>query len=131
DFYDLACDSTTKFFSSYDDVLKSLANIRYNDLNAFSAMVAQIQMLWHLFVFRDEIRKRGFPETAIMGGYNSLRHQQLMEGLFDAHLTEFSLIDLPEYAAVVGNPPYVRPERQEARLAKEDEAYFNAEISAN
>ena len=40
-------------------------------------------------------------------------------------------MDLPEYDAVVGNPPYVRPERQEANLNKEDEAYFSAEISAN
>ncbi len=54
-----------------------------------------------------------------------------MEGLFDAHLTEFSLIDLAEYTAVVGNPPYVRPERQEANLSQEDAAYFSPDISAN
>jgi hypothetical protein len=127
----VAGDAATKGVASYDDVLEALANVRGNDLNAFSAMVAQIQMLWHLFVFREEIKQRGFPETAITGGHNSLRHQALMEGLFDANLTEFSLVDLPEYAAVVGNPPYVRPERQEASLGKEDEAYFNTEISAN
>jgi hypothetical protein len=127
----VAGDAAAKGVASYDDVLEALANVRGNDLNAFSAMVAQIQMLWHLFAFREEIKKRGFPETAITGGHNSLRHQALMEGLFDANLTEFSLVDLPEYAAVVGNPPYVRPERQEASLGKEDEAYFNTEISAN
>ena len=87
-------------------------------------------MLWHLFAFRDDIKKHGFPETAITGGRNSLRRQALVEGLFDAHLSEFSLVDLPEYDAVVGNPPYVRPERQEASLTKEDEAYFSKEISA-
>jgi len=127
----LAGEAAAKGVASYDDVLEALGNVRGNDLNSFSAMVAQIQMLWHLFAFRDEIKKRGFPETAIIGGHNSLRHQQLMEGLFDANLTEFSLIDLPEYDAVVGNPPYVRPERQDASLSKEDEAYFSAEMSAN
>jgi len=117
--------------ASFEDVLEALTNVRGNDLNAFSAMVAQIQMLWHLFAFRDGIKKHGFPETAITGGCNSLRRQALVEGLFDAHLSEFSLADLPEYDAVVGNPPYVRPERQEASLTKDDEAYFSAEISPN
>ena len=126
-----AGDAAAKGVASYDDVLEALANVRGNDLNSFSAMVAQIQMLWHLFAFRDDIKKHGFPETRIIGGHNSLRHQQLSEELFDAKLTEFSLIDLPEYDAVVGNPPYVRPERRDASLGREDNAYFNEEISAN
>jgi len=130
-FKSVAGDAAAKGVASFDDVLEALRNVRGNDLNAFSAMVAQIQMLWHLFAFRDDIKKSGFPETAIIGGYNSLRHQQLMEGLFDANLTEFSLIDLPEYDAVIGNPPYVRPERRDASLTKEDEAYFSTEVSAN
>jgi hypothetical protein len=125
----LAGNAAAKGVGSYDDVLEALKNVRGNDLNTFSAMVAQIQLLWHLFIFRDDILKRGFPETTITGGYNSLRLQGTMEGLFDAHATEFSLIDQPEYAAVVGNPPYVRPERQEAELSKEDQGYFSADIS--
>ena len=127
----VAGDAAAKGVASFEDVLEALTNVRGNDLNAFSAMVAQIQMLWHLFAFRDGIKKHGFPETAITGGCNSLRRQALVEGLFDAHLSEFSLADLPEYDAVVGNPPYVRPERQEASLTKDDEAYFSAEISPN
>jgi hypothetical protein len=111
----VAGDAAAKGVASFDDVLEALRNVRGNDLNAFSAMVAQIQMLWHLFAFREDIKKRGFPETAIIDGHNSLRHQQMMEGLFDANLTEFSLIDLAEYDAVVGNPPYVRPERRDAK----------------
>ena len=127
----VAGDAAAKGVASFNDVLEALGNVRGNDLNAFSAMVAQIQMLWHLFAFRDDIKKHGFPETAITGGGNSLRRQALVEGLFDAHLSEFSLVDLPEYDAVVGNPPYVRPERQEASLAKEDEAYFSTDLSPN
>jgi type I restriction-modification system DNA methylase subunit len=127
----VAGDAAAKGVASFDDVLEALRNVRGNDLNSFSAMVAQIQMLWHLFVFRDDIKKHGFPETAITGGGNSLHRQALVEGLFDAHLSEFSLADLPEYDAVVGNPPYVRPERQEAKLTNEDAAYFETEVSAN
>ncbi|MGA2174933.1 MAG: N-6 DNA methylase [Verrucomicrobiota bacterium] len=127
----VAGDAVAKGVASFEDVLEAMANVRGNDINTFSSMVAQIQMLWHLFAFRDDIKKHGFPEAAITGGGNSLRRQALVEGLFDAHLSEFSLVDLPEYDAVVGNPPYVRPERQEASLTKEDEAYFNTEISAN
>lgn len=126
----VAGDAAAKGVASFADVLTALENIRGNDLNAFSAMVAQIQMLWHLFAFRDDIKKHGFPETAITDG-NSLHRQALVEGLFDAHLSEFSLVDLPEYDAVIGNPPYVRPERQEARLSKEDEAYFSNDLSPN
>lgn len=127
----LAGDAAAKGVASFADVLEALANVRGNDLNAFSAMIAQIQMLWHLFAFRDDIKQHGFPETDITGGCNSLRRQAFAEGLFDAHLSEFSLADLPEYHAVVGNPPYVRPERQEAGLTPEDAAYFNTEMSAN
>ncbi len=127
----LAGDAAAKGVASFPDVLEALGNVRGNDLNAFSAMIAQIQMLWHLFAFREDIKKHGFPETDITGGCNSLRRQAFAEGLFDAHLSDFSLADLPEYDAVVGNPPYVRPERQEAGLTPEDAAYFNTDISAN
>jgi len=127
----MAGERVAKGVASFEDVREALANLRGNDLNAFSAMIAQIQMLWHLFAFRADIKKHGFPETAITGGANSLRRQALVEGLFDAHLSEFSLVDSPQYDAVVGNPPYVRPERQEASLSKEDETYFRTEISAN
>ena len=127
----LAGDAAAKGVASFEDVLEALSNVRGNDLNAFSAMGAQIQMLWHLFAFRDDIKKHGFPETAITGGCNSLRRQAFLEGLFDSHLSDFSVVDLPEYDAVVGNPPYVRPERQEASLTREDAAYFNTEISPN
>jgi hypothetical protein len=125
----LVGDAAAKGVASFADVLEALANVRGNDLNAFSAMVAQIQMMWHLFTFRDAIIKGGFPETTITGGHNSLRHHQSLGGLFGANVDEFSLIDLPEYDAVVGNPPYVRPERREAGLTKDDEAYFAADIS--
>jgi type I restriction-modification system DNA methylase subunit len=101
-FKSLAGEAAAKGVASFDDVLEALRNVRGNDLNAFSAMIAQIQMLWHLFAFRADIKKHGFPETAILGGNNSLCHQQLMEDLLDANLTEFSLIDLPEYDAVLG-----------------------------
>jgi len=127
----VAGDAAAKGVASFADVLEALGNVRGNDLNAFSAMIAQIQMLWHLFAFRDDIKQHGFPETDITGGCNSLRRQAYAEGLFDAHLSEFSLADLPEYDAVVGNPPYVRPERQEASLTPEDAAYFSTEMSAN
>lgn len=127
----VAGDAAARGVASFEDVLEALGNVRGNDLNAFSAMVAQIQMLWHLFAFREDVKKHGFPEAAITGGGNSLRRQTLVEGLFESHPSEFSLVDLPEYDAVVGNPPYVRPERQEASLSKEDETYFSREISPN
>jgi len=56
--------------------------------------------------FRGSGTQRLYSQRA----YDHLnRLQQLMEGLFDAQLTDFSLIDIPEYAAVVGNPPARTP----------------------
>ncbi|MEO5958852.1 MAG: hypothetical protein ABIR80_07025, partial [Opitutaceae bacterium] len=123
----LGGDAAARGVATYDQALAALEGSRGNDLNGFSAMIAQLQLLWHFFIFRDDIRKRGFPSARLTGGFNSLH---CPPGLFDSHLDDFSLIDTPDYAAVVGNPPYVRPERQSAALSQEDARYYDAEISA-
>ena len=107
----------------HQDVLKYLPDLCGNDINPFSASVAQIQMLWHLLQFRVKLNQE-FPELRITAGYNSLHEHLQLE------YNEFTDLDAPEYAAVVGNPPYVRPERQVDHLRDEDREYFNREISA-
>ena len=93
--------------ATYKDAIAVLDRLAGNDLNTFSAVLAQIQLLWHLLIFRDDITREGFPEIVITDKANSLVRTQLEAG---SH-TRFSEIDQREYNAVIGNPPYVRPER--------------------
>lgn len=116
--------------ASWEDVLATLDSVRGNDLNSFSATIAQLQLLWHLFTFREQLLQNGLPEPAITGGHDSLRAPQQTGELFTGELDEFVLFDSAGYGAVVGNPPYVRPERQTTALQPAAAAYFNEEYSS-
>jgi hypothetical protein len=63
----------------YDDAINVLENIAGNDLNTFSAVLAQIQLLWHLLIFREEIVRKDFPYIAISDKANSLIRTKLDE----------------------------------------------------
>ena len=93
--------------ATYDEVVKVLETIAGNDLNAFSAVVAQIQTLWHLLSFKQDIIASDFPDIAISEKANSLVRAHLDSTTHG----RFAELDQQDYAAVVGNPPYVRAER--------------------
>ena len=105
--------------ATYSDALSVFERLAGNDLNTFSAVLAQIQLLWHLLIFRDDITAQGFPDIVITDKANSLTRSRLEA----ASHTRFSEIDQPEYDAVIGNPPYVRPERS-AEVDQFTAAYF-------
>ena len=102
----------------------ALANIGGNDLNPFSAVMARIQFLWHLLPLKEELKKRKrrgeiFPEIRIDDSYNSL----LARGL--AHCgTPFEYFDESTNDVVIGNPPYVRPERAPDFADMKTRAFF-------
>ena len=93
--------------ATYDDACQAIARIAGNDLNPFSAVLTQIQLLWHLLSFGEEVKSRGMPPIRVSERANSL----VPTDLLTQATTRFSDIDVPGYGAVVGNPPYVRPER--------------------
>lgn len=93
--------------ATYADAHTVVENLAGNDLNPFSAVLTQIQLLWHLLVFGPEVRAFGFPAIRVSERANSL----VPTDLRDQTTTRFGDIDVPGYAGVVGNPPYVRPER--------------------
>jgi Putative RNA methylase family UPF0020 len=93
--------------ATYEDACTAIARIAGNDLNPFSAVLTQIQLLWHLLSFGKEVKKSGLPDIRVSERANSL----VPTDLRDQTTTRFGDIDVPGYAAVVGNPPYVRPER--------------------
>ncbi|WP_420967083.1 HsdM family class I SAM-dependent methyltransferase [Bradyrhizobium sp. B120] len=91
----------------YAEARLAVERMAGNDLNPFSAVLSQIQLLWHLLSFGDDIRHDGFPDLKITERANSL----VPGSLYDPTQTRFGEIDQSGYDAVVGNPPYVRAER--------------------
>ncbi len=93
---------------SYPRAVAALESLAGNDLNTFSAVLAQIQLLWHILVFRDELlAAEDFPDIAISEKASSIVAHDAEEGLPG----RWAELDRLEYGGVGGNPPYVRPER--------------------
>lgn len=93
--------------ATYAEAVAAVERIAGNDLNPFSAVLTQIQLLWHLLSFGPEVRRQGLPSIRVAERANSL----VPTILKDQTATRFGDIDRSGYAAVAGNPPYVRPER--------------------
>ena len=96
--YGEIADSGTGKYAEAKEAVERLAG---NDLNPFSAVLTQIQLLWHLLAFGDEIRSVGFPDLRIAERANSL----LPGVLYDPTQSRFGEIDRTGYDAVVGTHP--------------------------
>jgi SAM-dependent methyltransferase len=122
DILDPACGSGTFLIERYRQVIGDAADagladyaegcaaverLHGNDLNPFSAIVTQIQMLWHLLAFGTSVKHTGFPDLRVSERANSL----VPVTLLDPAQNRFGEIDRSGYGAVAGNPPYIRPER--------------------
>jgi hypothetical protein len=111
-----------------EDAIERATEICGNDLNPFSATVAQLQMLWHIMALGNVVRTVGFPELPIASGFDSLTAEDtLFTNLEGAEQTAWADLDRAHYRYVVGNPPYIRPERRGWEPTPEQEAFF-AEI---
>lgn len=93
--------------ASFAEVSAGIERLAGNDLNTFSAVLAQIQLLWHILSFRDELRDHDFPDIAISDKANSIVSAEASE----EPQGRWAELDRIEYGGVGGNPPYVRPER--------------------
>lgn len=105
--------------AEYTDARDALARIRGNDLNTFSAVLTQIQLLWQVLGFKRDIEHQGFPDIAVTANVNSLVQRDLF-----GSVERFTELDVHEYDAVVGNPPYVRAERSAQDLDPATLHYF-------
>lgn len=107
--------------ADFADARRALSHIAGIDINPFSAVVAQVQLLWHLLPMKEAILADGFPDLRISERINALLQNSIeMQG------TLFDEINRPVHAAVIGNPPYVRPERSSTELTGPDAAAFAA-----
>lgn len=112
-----------KGLATYAEVVAALDRLAGNDLNTFSAVLAQIQILWHVLRFKDDlIVADEFPDIAISDKANSI----LRPGVEVAQHGRFVELDRPEYGGIGGNPPYVRPERSGA-LDEATTHYFESD----
>ena len=106
---------------------KALSCIGGNDLNPFSAVIARIQMLWHLLPLKEELKKylikqQGwFSEIQIADSFNALIPLGLSRQGSPYEFFDDSISDI-----VVGNPPYVRPERATDFADAETTAFFKS-----
>ena len=105
--------------AEYADVLATFGRIAGNDLNTFSAVLTQIQMLWQILGLKDEIERDGFPDVLVTAKVNSLVERDQWTSL-----DRFAEIDQPDYDAVIGNPPYVRAERSAQALDPRSQKEF-------
>lgn len=105
--------------AEYTDVLATFSRIAGNDLNTFSAVLTQIQMLWQILSMKDEIETLGFPDVLVTAKVNSLVERDQW-----AVLDRFAEIDQSDYDAVIGNPPYVRSERSAQALDTRSQKEF-------
>lgn len=122
-FQKAAGETITAGVGDYDLAQSTLKNIAANDLNPFSAMLTQIQLLWHLLPLREELASRGFPRLRVSEKHNSL----IPAGLGAQAL--FAEIDKDKYDAVLGNPPYVRPERSDQELPKDSQEFYKKDLT--
>lgn len=113
-------DDVERGTAEYRDVVAALQQIGGNDLNTFSAVLAHIQLLWQILSFKQDIAQQGFPDLIITANINSLVENDLWNTA-----ERFAELDVPEYDAVVGNPPYVRAERSAQALDRPSQDYFD------
>lgn len=97
--------------AEYEDILSVFGRIAGNDLNTFSAVLSQIQLLWQILALKSEIDQHGFPDLLVTAKINSLVERDQWTAL-----DRFAEIDVQDYDAVLGNPPYVRAERSAQEL---------------
>ena len=112
--------------ATYADACAVIERTAGNDLNPFSAVLTQIQLLFHLLSFGPQIRDEGFPAIRVAERANSL----VPTSLRDQSTTRWGDIDVPGYTAVIGNPPYLRPERGQP-LGTTAQAHFKHPITVD
>jgi N-6 DNA Methylase len=104
----------------FEQALTVLNTVQGIDLNPFSAMIAQVQMLWHLLPMKTQLMAaETFPDIRIAERMNAL-----IQNGTEHRGSLFSEINQAVHAAVVGNPPYVRPERNTQPLFGSDASWF-------
>ena len=100
---------------SYHSICQEISKIKGNDLNPVAASLAQMQMLWRLLSFSEEMKRIGLPEIVVTSN-----DALAVKNIF-FYENEWDELDNNTYDLIIGNPPYVRSERQIRRYGQNEE----------
>ncbi len=117
-------DAARRGAAEWSDLCTVLAQIAGNDINTFSAVLAQIQMIWQILPFKDDLLSTGFPDLGITA------NNALIRAGLNTPPNAFTEIDQPLYDVVIGNPPYIRPERSSYEMDVLTRHYFEQAVGA-
>ena len=111
----------------YDTFKKVVEKLHGNDIDPFAVAIARMQLFWHFIPFKDMIIHNKVPLVKISTG-DAL---EIDNKLFAPGGT-WKIYDRRTYDAVVGNPPYVRPEiLKQEKTSAEDSAFYGKLARAN
>ncbi len=117
-------DAARRGAAEWDDLCTALTQIAGNDINTFSAVLAQIQMIWQILPFKDELLETGFPDLGITA------NNALVRSGLNTPPNAFTELDRPIYDAVIGNPPYIRAERNSFQMDRFTRDYFEQSVTS-
>ncbi len=113
-------DSIRRNVMSYHSICQEISKIKGNDLNPVAASLAQMQMLWRLLSFSEEMKRIGLPEIVVTSN-----DALAVKNIF-FYENEWDELDNNTYDLIIGNPPYVRSERQIRRYGQNEEIFYEA-----
>jgi len=110
---------------TFEKALEVLSKIHGNDIDPFASAISKLQLTWHILPFSKELKEKGFPSFKVSSG-NALLINDMFEpgGLW-------IIYDNEKYDAVIGNPPYVRPEINKRDLTPSEKNFYGRLAKAN
>ena len=111
---------------TFEKALEVISKLHGNDIDPLASAITKLQLTWHILSFSKELKKRGIPTFKVSNG-NALTVNSTMFGTGGLWV----IYDNRQYDAVIGNPPYVRPEITKRELTKEEKSYYGKLAKAN
>ena len=111
---------------SFEKASEIISKIHGNDIDPLAASLTKLQLTWCLLNFSQHLKEKGLPELKVSTGNAIALHDRIFEkqGLW-------VIFDLRTYDAVVGNPPYVRPEIMKIETTANERDFFKELAGAN
>ncbi len=111
---------------TFEKALEVISKLHGNDIDPLASAITKLQLTWHILPFSKELKEKGFPTFKVSNG-NALTVNNTM---FEAGGL-WIIYDNRQYDAVIGNPPYVRPEITKRELTREEQNYYGRLAKAN
>lgn len=111
---------------TFEKALEIISKIHGNDIDPLASTITKLQLTWHILPFAKELKEKGFPTFKVSTG-DALAINNTMFDIGGIWV----IYDKRQYNAVLGNPPYVRPEINKRTLTREEKAFYGDLSKAN